>query len=219
MLNSVGDVTQTLWTAQSERRINKELDKDAFLRLFITQLKNQNPLEPMDNTEFISQLAQFTALEQTTNMSKALQEFLASQESFSKLQAASLVGKNAVVSGKYVNLKDGSTDTIVFNLDTSTPITLEIYDQDGNLVRREDLGYLEAGLHSYVWDGRDAEGTVMPNGTYTYRLLGLDEYGNQTELGGLEGGRVEAVQFLNGEVYVVVNGIKYPISSIMEISE
>jgi len=219
MINAVGDTTQMFWPTERDRSINKELDKDAFLRLFITQLKNQNPLEPMDNTEFISQLAQFTALEQTTNMSKAFQQFLKSQESFSKLQAASLVGKNAVVSGKYVNLKSGSADTIVFNLEGNTPVTLEIYDADGNLLRREDLGYLEAGMHSYVWDGRDSEGTLMPDGTYTYKLLGIDEYGNQVELGGLEGGKVEAVQFLNGEVYVVINGIKYPISSIMEISE
>jgi len=218
MINAVTDATQMFWPTERDRSINKELDKDAFLRLFITQLKNQNPLEPMDNTEFISQLAQFTALEQTTNMSKAFQRFLNSQESFSKLQAASLVGKNAVVSGKYVNLKSGSADTIVFNLESNTPVTLEIYDADGNLLRREDLGYLEAGIHSYVWDGRDDEGTLMPDGTYTYKLLGIDEYGNQVELGGLEGGKVEAVQFLNGEVYVVINGIKYPISSIMEIS-
>jgi len=203
---------------EKDRKPSKELDKDAFLQLLITQLKNQDPLEPMDNAKFITQMSELTTLEQITNMSKAFQKLTELQMNLSKLQAAALVGKNVVVSGKYINLKDGAADTIVFNLDDVSPVEIEIYDENDNLVRRISLGTLEAGMHSYVWDGRNEEGVMMPNGTYTYKLFGIDEKGEKVELGGLDGGKVEAVQFQDGNVYIVVNGMQYPISAIIEVS-
>jgi len=218
-MNSVSDVSQNLYasTLNAYRNTSGTLDKDAFLRLLVTELKNQNPMEPMDNREFISQMAQFSTLEQISNLSNSIEKFVETESVAMKLNAVGLIGKKVVIEGKSLQLESGQTDSIIFSLDENAEVVLKIYDENGTLVSMENLGTLEAGMHSYLWDGRSNDGVMLPDGEYTYELKAITPEGEK-EIGGLEEEEIEAVQFSDDGIYVIVNGNKYPIDSVKEVS-
>ncbi|KAF2959846.1 MULTISPECIES: flagellar hook assembly protein FlgD [unclassified Thermotoga] len=197
---------------------NNSLDKEAFLRLLLQELEMQDPLEPMETKDMISQLSQLTSLEQITNLTSAVKDFVEAQTSVSPAQLASLIGKYVVVRNNTVNLVDGQADSIIFNVDEDAHIVLQILDENGKVVRTEDLGTVQAGVHAWQWDGRDDNGISVEDGSYTYHVYKLTSDGLE-EIGGMEGGVVEAVQIKNGEGYVLVNGSLYPVDSILEISQ
>ena len=134
-----------------------------------------------------------------------------------KLNAVGLIGKKVVIEGKSLQLESGQTDSIIFSLDENAEVVLKIYDENGTLVSMENLGTLEAGMHSYLWDGRSNDGVMLPDGEYTYELKAITPEGEK-EIGGLEEGEIEAVQFSDDGIYVIVNGNKYPIDSVKEVS-
>jgi flagellar basal-body rod modification protein FlgD len=147
------------------------LDKHAFLKLFTTQLQNQNPLDPVKNEDFIAQLAQFSSLEATTSMASSLDRFVNDQRGETIMRGASLIGKGvflpqqsfAQAGGQpiegYINLPVGaeSVELSVINADT------------GEIVNKIALGYQEAGSVPFVWNGGDATGAPTQPGNYTFR--------------------------------------------------
>ncbi len=102
-------------------------------------------------------------------------------------------------------------------LDNSSQVYLEIYDSKGQVVYTEDLGVQEAGLHSYVWSGRNSDGIMMPDGEYLYGIYTV-ENGQIVANTGVKSGVVEAVKFLGNELYLLINGEMYPYSVVNEIS-
>jgi len=198
---------------------SKQMDKDAFLKLLVAEIKNQNPLEPMDNQKFVDQMTQFTTMEQMTNMSESFQKFITSMKSTTQLQASSVVGKYAVLEGNQIDFTDNSAESVVYNTEKAGEVIIRIRNQDGQLIREENLGFKEPGISSYQWDGRNGSGTIQPEGTYSYELVSVNEAGEEETFGGVEGGLVEAVQFMDDKIYVVVNGEKHRFENIVEISE
>ncbi|WP_041082618.1 flagellar hook assembly protein FlgD [Thermotoga profunda] len=217
MINAIDYSYSTYTTTQ--RTASNTLDKEAFLLLLITELKNQNPLDPMDNKDFIAQLTQFSTLEQITNMTESIQNFLTLQEGAFQAQAASLIGKYAVVQTDQIAVSDGTAESIVFELDEAAPVVIRIYDSNGNLVKEATSSSLDAGTHAYVWDARDSSGLTVSDGTYTYTVSKINSDGSETEIGGVEGGKIESVKFRNNQIYVYIGGKEYPLASIVEIME
>lgn len=217
MINAIDYSYSTYTTAK--RTTSNTLDKEAFLLLLITELKNQNPLDPMDNKDFIAQLTQFSTLEQITNMTESIQNFLTLQEGALQAQAASLIGKYAVVQTDQITVSDGTAESIVFELDEAAPVVVRIYDSNGNLVKEATSSSLDAGTHAYVWDARDSSGLTVSDGTYTYTVSKINSDGSETEIGGVEGGKIESVKFKNNQIYVYIGGKEYPLASIVEIME
>lgn len=197
---------------------SNSLDKEAFLRLLLQELEMQDPLEPMETKDMISQLSQLTSLEQITNLTSAVKDFVEAQTSVNLAQLASLIGKYVVVKNNTVNLVDGQSDSIIFNVDEDAHVVVQILDENGKVVRTEDLGTVQAGVHAWQWDGRDDSGISVEDGSYTYHIYKLTSSGLE-EIGGMEGGVVEAVQIKDGEGFVLVNGSLYPVDSILEISQ
>ena len=214
----LGGIYQSTLEGLRSQGIRKELDKNAFLLLMLTELQHQDPLEPLKNKDLIAQLSQLTALEQIMNMSKAVQEFVEAQQMVNPAQLASLIGKYVVMRSNEISVQNEEAESIVFNLDEPAHVVIRIYDENDNLIREEDLGIVEEGMHAWVWDARNNDGVPVPDGTYKYKVVRVDGT-NEEEIGGLEGGIVEAVQIKDGKAYVLVNGNLYPIDSIIEISE
>ena len=202
-----------------DNQIKKELDKEAFLELLVTQLKNQDPLEPLKDREFIAQMTQLSTLEQITNMSESVQKFVESSASLYRAQVSSMVGKYAVVKSNILELKNGMTQTQIFKLDEPSHVILKIYDENGKVVREEDLGNLEAGMQTFLWDGRNSDGVSLPDGKYTFNLYSVESDGNLSEILAMDGGEIEAIQFRDNDVYVMINNNFYPLNSIIEISQ
>ncbi|MCO8163433.1 flagellar hook assembly protein FlgD [Pseudomonas sp. 21LCFQ010] len=145
------------------------LGKDAFLQLLVTQMKNQNPLDPQDNTQFVSQLAQFSSLESMQNLTSSVDAIATTYKSSQALQASSLVGRSVIVDAgsTYVEAGKGLTGSLVLPA-SSTSTTVSVYDAEKNLIDTVDVGAKSAGTQSFAWDGLKDDGTAFPSGTYTF---------------------------------------------------
>jgi flagellar basal-body rod modification protein FlgD len=153
--------------AQSERKASAARTKDEFLTMLVTQMRNQDPLNPMDNAAITQQMAQLSTVEGINELNDTLLS-ISSQVDFSQaMSAASLVGKHVLVPGEKIKLGDGVTTP--FGVDLMSPadqVTTVIKDGAGKVIRTVEHGPLEAGVHSYSWDGLDDKGAAVPNGAY-----------------------------------------------------
>ena len=218
MLDEMNGIYMGTLQAQRSKTPKKNLDKEAFLKLLVTQLQNQDPTNSMDTKDMLAQMSQLSTTEQIMNMSTSFQNMIDSQMNMNKMQAASIVGKNVVVENNVVNLSDGRSENIYFSVDKESPIVVEIYDSNDKVIKREDLGIKSAGGYPYLWDGKDNSGVSMADGSYKIKVFSYLN-GQKTEISPIDGGKAQAVQFLDKKYYVIVNNKKYPISSIKEISE
>ena len=147
--NSVGAATKGVTGSSA-------LGKDAFLQLLVTQLKNQNPLDPQDNTAFVAQLAQFSSLEGITTLNDTVNSLSGGLQSSQALQASSLVGRSVIVQTNeaYVDPASGKpfNGTVVVKDADSKPV-ITITDADGEVVRTLEMGSQKAGNADFTWDG------------------------------------------------------------------
>ncbi|MHC8304689.1 flagellar hook assembly protein FlgD [Pseudomonas sp. PB3P13] len=161
--------SDSLATATGTATGKKELGKDAFLQLLVTQLKNQNPLEPQDNGEFVAQLAQFSSLEGITTLNDTVSGIAGNYNSSQALQASSLVGRSVIAPGDkaVVDTSKSLSGTVVVPVSVD-PVTLKITNAEGKVIRTIDMGSQTAGNASFIWDGKTDAGEVAPAGTYTF---------------------------------------------------
>lgn len=155
-----------------EKRVPKnELGKDDFLKLFVTQLQNQDPLNPEADTEMAAKLAQFNGLEQMLNVNKSLEKMLAEQNTTRNLQLVNYVGRDVIVDGGRVRITDGKPTPTEYKVENdAAQSVLEVRNSSGILVHQIDLGPVNAGTHSLKWDGKDKDGKSIPDGSYTLSM-------------------------------------------------
>ena len=147
-----------------------------FLTLFTTQLKNQDPLDPVKNEAFVAQLAQFSQLEATTNMSSTLTSFVDSMSGNQITASAGLIGKKVSVPDGPAQLIGGQQVQGVVNLPNGAEgVKLEIFDSKGVLVQTRMSGSQTAGDLSFGWDGKDEAGNTLPDGSYRYAVTAVSQ--------------------------------------------
>ena len=144
----------------------------------ITQLQNQDPLNPTDSTEFTAQLAQFSSLEQLNNVNDNLEQLQNFQASANNSQAVSLLGKEITANGNFLQLTDGEPIGCDFSLDRdAATVVVNIYDSTGGFVKAFESEDLAAGQHTLFWDGTDRNGNPAKDGNYTFEILAADANG------------------------------------------
>ncbi|SHK62915.1 flagellar basal-body rod modification protein FlgD [Marinobacter antarcticus] len=162
------DVLSSYRTQQQDGASGKgELGKNEFMELMLAQLKNQNPLEPQDNGEFISQLAQFSSLEEMQKLSGTVDDVVGQFRSTQALQASAMVGKTVLAPSEVGIL--GAKGEISGNIEVPAStggVRLSIQSANGELVRQIDLGSSSAGVKAFSWDGKDGNGNSLPAGPY-----------------------------------------------------
>ena len=151
----------------------ESLGKDDFLNLLITKLQNQDPLNPMQDEDFVAQLAQFSSLEQMTNIAQGISEAnqwdYLQMQSINNIMAAGLIGKDVKVNFSGIYFDGTSSPKISFSTDQfAETLEIVIKDQYGNVVARLEENNLQAGDHSFEWDGRDLQSNIVESG-----LLGI----------------------------------------------
>ncbi len=152
---------------QNSAQGNSELGKNEFMELMLAQLKNQNPLEPQDNGEFISQLAQFSSLEEMQKLSGTVNDVVSQFRSTQALQASAMVGKTVLAPSSYGVLgADGEISGTIEVPASTGGVRLSVQSASGELVRQIDLGASPAGVTSFTWDGKDGNGNPLPQGRY-----------------------------------------------------
>ena len=171
-MSTVGDVAGSAldqYQIKGETKANKELGKNEFLNLLVAQLNNQNPLEPQGNGEFIAQLAQFSQVEGIEKLNTSMGSLLTGYQSSQALQASSLVGRKVIIpSDKAVVDTSESFKASLVLPTSSSNVYVNIYDKAGSAVGRVNLGEQAAGNVSFIWDGKDSSGNLLPPGTYKF---------------------------------------------------
>jgi flagellar basal-body rod modification protein FlgD len=187
MIDVVSYLNNGLSATQESREPTKDLGKDAFMQLLVTQMAYQNPLEPMENTEFIAQLAQFSALEQQQNIASGIEMLALTQTAATNSQMVSLIGKRVVVPGSSFSIDEGKPVELRFETaEGAGPAEILISNSSGDIVRRVDLDGLSMGVNRYKFDGKDADGNALESGNYNYMIKsktgadieGLRQYAN-----------------------------------------
>lgn len=192
-------------------------DQDAFLKLLVTQLRYQNPSEPMSNTEFLAQSAQFSSLEQMTNLNTSVKALVELQKSSSRTAALNLIGKDVVVQQSTLSLSGDLPVDLVYSLSADADVAITIYGANEEPVRVINTRDQLAGEHTLVWDGLDGEGIRMPAGEYTYKIAAVDADGNEVSASGIVSGVVDGL-ILGDEPYISIGGARVPLSAVAEVS-
>ncbi|WP_029012290.1 flagellar hook assembly protein FlgD [Niveispirillum irakense] len=151
-------------------------DTQSFLKLLTAQLSNQDPMQPVDPTQWVAQLAQFSTVEQAVTSNSRLAEVLTELRSTGDRMDLSYIGRSVEVAGDRVALKDGKLDATYNVPDGAAKVDISIVNNEGRVLR-SFTGEKVAGLHALSWDGKDTEGALMSDGTYTVKVVATDEAG------------------------------------------
>ncbi len=157
---------------QEEKKKKDDVGQDQFLELMLAQLQNQDPMKPMENGEFLTQMAQFSSAKGIQEMSESLASFTESLTSSQALQASSLIGRHVMVAGETGYLEQDSNGIAgAAELPTSaTDVVVSVYDTAGTLVQRSSRGQQEAGLFQFNWDGKGSDGQPAAPGHYRFSV-------------------------------------------------
>lgn len=191
---------------------------DTFLTLLTTQLKHQDPLNPMDTNEFTSQLVEFTNVEQAMLTNKKLDSLLAMQTDMQLNDAVGYIDKKVGADGIILMLQDGGS-TITYDLGANAAeANILIIDEEGNTVRTLEAD-TEVGHHEIVWDGLDGDGEPLEDGLYGFLVTAIDADKKPVPLVQGTIGKVTGVKLVDGEVTLEVGELEIALSDILSVSQ
>ncbi|HXE37059.1 MAG TPA: flagellar hook assembly protein FlgD [Azonexus sp.] len=161
---SIGSSSKAKTTSATADQENK------FLTLLMTQIKNQDPLNPLDNAQVTTQLAQLNTVNGIEKLNATLSTLLEGYNETQTMQAAGIIGKNVMVAGNNLPLTSGQAVGGASLDSKADKVTLTVKDASGKVVQTEELGAKDAGSFYFAWDGKDADGNVMKDGNYTFSV-------------------------------------------------
>ncbi len=197
---------------------SNELGKDAFLKLLTTQMQNQDPLNPVDNQQFIAQLAQFSSLEQLQNVGSKLDTLALAQASANQMATANLVGKDVMFKADKLGLVAGQPSTFkVAQSGASDDTSAVLTDGSGRVVRSLHLG-ARSGTYTVSWDGLDDQGSPLPSGEYVLSVAATRKDGTPVTADASVRGTVTGVTFDGQVPELVVAGRQIKLADVTEIA-
>ncbi|ALL14322.1 flagellar hook assembly protein FlgD [Caulobacter henricii] len=194
--------------------------KETFLKLLTTQMKNQDPLSPMDSNAFTGQIVQMTGVEQQLVTNDLLAALVGMNEG-GMSQAVTMMDKQVTVETDKAVLKDGAATWSYNQSRSATGVKIEIVDKFGKTVRTLLPEDMSKGSHTLEWDGRSTDGTAQPaGGTYSLKITALDGDGSKipTTSKGRIDGIVTAITNESGVNMVTIGGSKYPVDSVIGVT-
>ncbi len=181
VLNKLADANYVDPSKRMRTVGNDKLDKDAFFKLMLTQLKNQDPSNPLKSHEMAAQLASFSSLEQMTNINETLQDLKAGQKPMEQYQVLNLIGK--AIAGDSSKVVRGPTDRyhdFEFELPTDADqMVVKVRGPEGNVVRKLEFKNLKQGANQVSWNGTDDKGAKLPQGEYQFMAEALSGDGKK----------------------------------------
>ncbi|WP_297108539.1 flagellar hook assembly protein FlgD [uncultured Devosia sp.] len=189
---------------------------DTFLSILTTQLKNQNPLDPLDTNQFTQQLVQFTGVEQQLKTNEFLEALLLNTQTSYRADAVSYIGKQVSASGETAELKDGGAFWAYSAEANVANATVTIKNSAGSVVYTE-TGSLNAGPGSFLWDGVGSDGNTKPDGIYTIEIKGTNLAGNEVKVSTSSVGIVTGVDFSGSEPMLTVGKNKVALSDVTDV--
>lgn len=222
-VSSIGSSTASPSSDMISSR-SQSLDQADFLKMLTAQLQAQDPLNPVSNEEFASQLAQFSSLQELQSIQSTLDQSLQANlllgQVFNNTMATSLIGKVIRAQANTVEISTGGSAQLHYNLaSNATEITIDITNSDGKVVRTLTLPAQENGEHSVTWDGLDSNGNRAPEGSYTYSVTAKDANGNSVAATTYFEGVVSEVRYVNGNVVLNIGGREISLSDVLLIRD
>jgi len=197
-------------------RTEEILGKQDFLQLLVMQLRHQDPLDPMDNTQFVAQLAEFSALEQMQNVNTGVENLTMLMQSVNNSLATELIGKDVKYFGNSVHL-EGEPTSINYFLQAQAQVKIKIYDSSDNAVATLIVGEQVGGDKSIEWDGTGIDGNLLPDGDYHFKIEAEDQNGAPVSSVTYAVDKVRGLKFIDGNAVLIVGDDEIYLSEIIEI--
>lgn len=213
----IGAVQGGSASAATTQKTGNIVSKDDFFKMLVAQLKNQDPLKPLDATAFTAQLAEFSSLEKLENVNVSLTSLLDQQTLSQRLQAATLTGKYAVADAEASSsfIAAGGPVELRYELPADAQkVFVTIYDEKGRAVDMLEERNQGSGAHVLTWPNSSAK-----KGSFTYLVSAFDEAGRDVKAAALISGPVSGVSFRDGRVYLTINSRDIAIEKLKSISE
>lgn len=223
ILNSDTVIKTASSSSYGVREPVKELGKEDFLYLMVTQLKNQDPLNPLDNNEFISQTTQFSSLEQLINISEGLtsmsQNMSDGNYSAQLFSASNFIGKEVKYFSDKINLTEEGA-LIGYELNAvPSDISIQIKNASGAVVAEIIPGDFGYGLNELNWDGTTSDGTALSDGVYSITVNAKDANGSALPARTYTKGVADGMTMLGGKLQFDIGGVKADAGSIFSVYE
>lgn len=217
MATSITPTTATSSAAASAKSMTGFAQNfDSFLTLLTAQLKNQDPLSPMDSTQFTTQLVQFTGVEQAIRQNQSLETLISLQKDSSAASAVDYLGKTVKTDGGKVLVADGQGTLDYALAGPSAGTTINILNSQGQVIRTLN-GATSSGQHSIAWDGRGDDGTQYADGSYSVQISAKDSNNNPVSVTTGLTGVVSDVSLQNSQIVLTVGGVKVPLADVVSV--
>lgn len=199
------------------------IDQEQFLQLLVAQLKNQDPLSPMESQEFASQMAQFASLERLHSIDSRLADALSAQlmstQAITNTMAASLIGKEVVAAGDSLMLKNGSANLYFDLAAPAKEVEITIYDEEGIAIQTIWKRPLSEGENTVVWDGSNYSGKTVADGSYTYTVQATDQNGDPISALQTASGIITGVNYEGGIATLIAGDLEFPMGNVISIRQ
>ena len=194
----------------------KELGKQDFLNLLMTQMANQDPMDPMNSQGMMQQLASLGTVEQLQNLNDQTAKMMDLQQHIARSTVGSMLGKDVEVGAREIPLNNGDTIPVTYKLEGGAErVMLLVHDSTGEMIREINLESRAQGAHEFAWDGRDNDGDMMPNGDYSYNVFARTEGGEEVGVTLTKSGQVSMVRFEGSDPLLKINGEWVPAKEIV----
>jgi flagellar basal-body rod modification protein FlgD len=196
-----------------------ELDQESFMNLLVTQLQNQDPLNPQSNEEFVAQLAQFSSLEQLVSLNSGVNAVYLASASINNATMTQLLGNEVVAWSSEFNYDGSGAAELHFDSESdAASATMTISDADGNVVWSGEMGALEDGEGSWTWDGTDANGNSVDAGVYSFDIDAANDNGDDVVVSGQLHGTVDGMSYEDGNPVPSVGDVDFELGEILRVS-
>lgn len=217
-LDALAAAAQTQSQASAAANSSQSLadDFDSFLQLLTAQLRNQDPLEPMDASEFTNQLVQFSSVEQQIQTNSYMETLITSTQAQSVNAAVNYLGSTVRAAGITTTLADGTASWDLVTSAGAPDSTISIYDENGQEVYTTNHS-IERGESTFTWDGKTSAGASSPDGMYSIRVVGNSADGQSVPVYTAVEGEVTGIDFTGSEPYLQLGDVRVTLASVMQI--
>ncbi len=199
------------------KKKDKELGRDDFLTMMMAQIQYQDPLNPMDSTDYSTQLAQFSSLEQLMDLNDTMESLKTSFDKGNESDVVSLVGKKVTGNVDTIEVSDGKAFGGAYNLNSHANVMISISDSNGKEVRTLFPGQQDPGNYNIKWDGKDSSGNKVKDGAYKFTIMANTGYGFEKVPTSVTG-TVDSIVYNDGKPYLNVGGALVDPKSLVEVS-